>query len=244
MKKIILILLFLFITSTVYATSITLQEGASSYSGTSDTELYEDGGGAGAGATTNYGTNSDLLFWCTSSTYERNPIIKFDVSSIPSGSTINSAVLYLFDQTDNGYSGTWSLYRVFKPWTEGEATWKRWDNANSKEWGTQGCHNASDAGSDNTGDGTDYDRTSTAIATLSKAAWDNYTRAFRQFTITNAVQNWVDGTWSNNGVYLVGAGNSCDNTLSSSENATSANRPKLIIDYTEGASSRRIMIVQ
>lgn len=55
-----------------------------------------------------------------------------------------------------------------------------------------------------------------------------------QFDITTAVQNWVDGVWSNYGMTLqrASAGEISLAYVGSSDNSTATYRPKLVVNYT------------
>lgn len=237
MRKLSLIILFLNFSIPCFATALTLQQGADSYSGVSDTHLYKADGGD-----SNENTSVILKAATQYAAYEFRVVIKFDVSSIPAGSTINSATLYLYRSSDQGTSVVTGVHRVFKAWTNTGATWNDWINPNS-EWGAGGAENASDAGTDNSGDGSDYDRTTTPLDTYSYTVWA--AAGWWDWDVTTAVQNWVDETWANNGLSLkVSSGEINDQQgFHSSEYLTdTTKRPKLVIDYTP-PSNRRIIIV-
>lgn len=62
----------------------------------------------------------------SSNDWERDALIKFDLSSIPSGSSIISATLYLYyyDNDDNNPAGrTLTCYRITSNWNEETVTW-------------------------------------------------------------------------------------------------------------------------
>lgn len=116
----------------------------------------------------NYG--GDIVMYLDAST--KAGIIRFKdlTDSLPENVTVESCTLYVW-----AYEGCQDIaglyaYRCFKTgWVEGTgtgqdvagATWNDW-SADDYEWGTAGAANASDAGSDNEGDGSGYDRKSTA----------------------------------------------------------------------------------
>jgi len=210
----------------VFNTDVTFQEGVSSYAGTSDAYTYNSSGDSNFDTTVlechnQFGSGTRRCF------------IKFDVSSIPSTATVSSGVMRLYSNNNPG-SGTISAWRVFKAWTETGVTHNDWVKPNS-EWATVGCGNASDSGSDNSGDGTDYDRKSTAEAAVAMGS----TTGDHDWTITTAVQEWVDGGWANNGLLVfTSSGTTSDgHDFASSENATTANRPELLVTYTAASSS-------
>ena len=67
-------------------------------------------------------------------------IIKFDLSSIPTGAIITSATLSLKLKTDaSTNTRTFRFYRVKRAWVEGECTWAIYSTGNN--WGTAGCAN-------------------------------------------------------------------------------------------------------
>ncbi len=215
----------------LFNTDITFQEGIDAYAGTDDCDMDEQWN-----PNTNLGTSTTFAADGSNSEAEDRSVIKFDLSSIPSNATVSSAILSIKNLNNTDGSGTWYVHRCFKPWIESTVTWNDWDSPNN-EWGTSGAKNASDSGSDNSGDGSDYDIKSTAEASVTKSPWDG--TIFRNFTITTAVQNWVDGTWGNRGLVLSSNNLIVNNggTFASSENATTADRPKLAITYTVPSGS-------
>lgn len=211
----------------VFNTDVTFQEGVSGYSGTIDAHTYNSSAD----------TNNDVATIEVHNQFGsgiRRGFIKFDVSSIPSNATVSSAVLGLtVDGTANGHGGTIGLWRIFKAWTETGVTHNDWINPDN-EWTTAGCANADDAGVDNSGDGTGADRKSTAEATLAESG-----TGVKNYTITTAVQNWVNGSWANNGLLIwISSGTVTDaHGYHSSEAATSSDRPLLSVTYTVSAET-------
>jgi len=74
--------------------------------------------------------------------YRRRPIIRFDLSSLPAGSTITNADLYLYCYKVGG-TITVNVHRVDHgtpdyetDWTEAGVTWNKYDGTN--DWGTAG----------------------------------------------------------------------------------------------------------
>ncbi len=224
--KNLLIILMLLVGSVCYGDSVTFQEGVDSYTGTKDIYIYEDS------ANTNYGTSGVINVKSVTGTYERKGFVKFDVSSISSSATVSSATLYLYIENNHDCNETFSVFRAFKTWTETGATFNDWVSPDS-EWGTAGAKNASDSGSDNSGDGADYDRKSTAEDTFVYGSYDG--PEWTDYDVTTAVQNWVDGGWTNNGLVVNCTDSSgCDTpTFTSSEDTgDTTKRPKLEVVYT------------
>jgi hypothetical protein len=201
--------------------TIVFQQGVQptgAYSGCKDTHIYV------LSPDTNYSTATQLDFNnLFTPTYNRHILIKFDISSIPSGSTINSAVLNVYGVETDVYSGTISAFRVLRNWVDTQATWNIYSTGNN--WGTAGCQN------------TTTDRSSSAEDTYIRSAWDG--AGWYDFNLTTAVQNWLDSVWENDGVLLqITAGTIADANPYSSEYATNTSlRPTLTVDYTSGGET-------
>jgi len=153
----------------------------------------------------NYGSTVDL-FMCSHAGYCGHGLIKFDLSSIPAGQTINSADLSLYHNWNNN-SVTLDYYvqRITADWAEGTVTW------NNKP--------ANDGA------------TSTTMQT-SQATFGTW----RTVSITALVAAWKAGTYSNYGVYLNAYQGSssqfywagfCSNNYASDTSL----RPKLVVNY-------------
>jgi len=156
--------------------------------------------------TTNYGISTKMR--CGYDDYY-NPdgrimrcLIKFDISSIPVGATINSAELYVglvesWDFTDR--TRTYTTYRIPSDWSEGTVTWS---NAPSP---------AEAYGS----------------ADVTHDAWDWYS-----FDVTNLVRAWHDGTYPNFGVMLRGPEHSgSDSSWKAFATRENDAEPALVVNY-------------
>ena len=158
----------------------------------------------------NYGTDIAVSTYIYGANIQRT-VIQFDLSSIPPGSTINSAELYL--TLFNGYG----IYphqvragRTLGNWDEMQVTWNdrltgvAWTNPGGDYEGTY-----ADEGSETYGD------TSLETASL--------------------VQLWIDGTYPNYGYHLRDDDDVHRGVYYSSDYSTASARPRLTINYTEGS---------
>ena len=168
----------------------------------------------------NYGgANPSYIQWY--STVRVHSLLQFDVSSIPAGATVTSALLTLAYAVHVG-TNVINLYRCTQAWTELGATWNKYNGVSN--WALAGG---------------DYDNATVhATQTISTAV------SFIQ-SITALVQGWVSGTWPNTGMLLrdsTEAGSDRYYGFKTSDDAIAAYRPKLVIEYTEpvvGGGSRR-----
>ncbi len=166
--------------------------------------------------TENYGTVTDLIIGRSASGYDYRIIIQFDLSSIPAGSSINSATLQMYTMINMAAAGSDtpdSAYQVWphrnvggvsNAWIETGVTW------NSKP----STYAADDAAS-----------------TVSTAnGWNN-------IAATNAVRQWVENGAAKNGLTLKGDGSSAWSTYFLSRETPATYRPRLVISYSLPATS-------
>lgn len=151
-------------------------------------------------------------------------IIKFDLSSIPAGSTINSATLALVLTAAGSFRSnnnrTVRIYRLLRAFVETEATWVK--ATSSVNWGTAGCSN------------TTSDREATDIGSTTFNTTDAQ-YAEKTFTLTtSAIEAMITGgAFTNNGFLIKADTENQDRYfVASCENGTASYRPKLTIDYT------------
>lgn len=172
-----------------------------------------------ANVTTNYGTAANLIVGeSDAAAGTGRTLIFFDLSTIPKNSTVTSATLSLWTEMDRSANArTFYVYRQLKEWWEPTATWSIWGNGN---WATAGGFDSSDC-------------ETTDIGSCAFTATET-TDTEKQFSLDPAkVQEWVDGTLTNNGMLI-----KADTELSdqygfhSSASATAGFRPKLVIVYT------------
>lgn len=139
-------------------------------------------------------------------------LVQFDLSFIPAGSDIRSALFSLFHTT--GGTNNVSVFGVTKPWTEGTgaagsgATWNAYNGVNS--WATAGG---------------DYDPASrVAIVLPGNNAWATWDLAAQTAA-------WTEGTQPNYGIALVATTGSSDAFVSSDEMSSITLRPKLTVIF-------------
>jgi len=187
--------------------NVTFQDGVNGYAGTTDAWLNSDY------PTTNYG--ADQTAHLQYSTQDRQ-VHRFDVSSIPSSATVNSATISFYVYSVTGGTPAVACYRVLTQWDEMQATYN--NRLTSTAWGTPGLLS-----------GTDYAATAIGTATVSAAGWVSY-------DITSTVQGWVNGTYANQGVmYKETSAGHCYTRMSEYTTDTTQ-RPKLVVTYTPGSS--------
>jgi fibronectin type 3 domain-containing protein len=157
--------------------------------------------------TTNYGGATTMVVQTRNGARNRRAFVQFDLSGIPAGATINSATLELY-ATAGGTDRTLDVDQITATWAEA-----------SVNWSTQPTFNA------------------TPVASV---AMGTATGAWKIWNIQSLVQSWVGGT-ANYGVLVKDSVESFSNTaiawtFATRENATTANRPILRVNYTPSGS--------
>ena len=166
-------------------------------------------------------------------------------TKLGASATINACTLYVYMSTAPATSKTVNWWRIFKPWSEGStndadpgtghgATWNCWDaiSTDSSGWGTVGCANVSDAGSDNSSKGSGNDRTST---TMGSVATGTTSAVWLKLPITTATaQGWYDATMVENGVAVATTASGAWG-VNASESAS--NKPYFVFEFTTSATA-------
>ncbi len=190
-------------------TTITLQQGVNGYSGSQSTYIYQ------FAPDTNY---------CSSSAFklgykqQNAALVRFDLSSIPADAAITQASLQVYAAGWSGADISLGTYVVTRTNSLCQTTWNR--SQSGSQWGLPGAND------------TNTDRRATAESSLATSG----IRKWYTFSLTPAVQGWVAGTLSNNGVLLrqvVSSSNSL--TFASSVAGDVSLRPKLVVTYRADA---------
>jgi Tfp pilus assembly protein PilX len=201
--------------------------------GTAYIELAADGSLKSNEQTHNFG--GALVMEVNSGSPERRVLVRFDVSSIPPGSVVKSAVLRLYcsnisSATNN--AKTIRAYYVMEAWVEGTMNGGT-GTANGATWNTRnGINNWSGGGSSAGG----YAYWDYVLATGREEASGvlPLPGAFRQgwvsFDLTMMVQSWVDNAYPNYGILLRGHSTS-DVIEFDSRDSTAGRTPQLVVVY-------------
>lgn len=149
-------------------------------------------------------------------------LITFDLSSIPSGASIQSAWLRM-EVATAGRSV--NVFRATTEWTGGGATWNTRNGSSS--WAGGGSFSASDYNS-------------TLLGSIITG-----TTGVRSNNVLSTVQGWVQGSLTNRGFALL-AGNAGDNGTTafySNDEGTESRRPALFVRWYMTGTSNRIDII-
>ena len=171
-------------------------------------------------ATSNFGTNNELNAgeYKSGTNDIRRSLIKFNLSSIPSGATLDSVTLSLWTiaagSTYANNNRTIRVYRTKRNWVESQATWNVYSTGNS--WSAAGGFHTDDC-----------EQTAIGSADLTTSIAAN---AQVDFTLTPTLISDLDLGYG----WLIKADTETDDlyAFKSSDHATASNRPKLSITYT------------
>ena len=181
---------------------------------------------AGGYSPSNFGASNNM--YVGSSGISLRGLLKWNVSAIPSGSTILSAEMSLYSyQNYSGGGITINAHRMLQPWVEG-SLWDQdgqHDNPPSATWFDYGGELWDEPGA---GGSADRDPSILSSTTNSGTGWYSW-------DLTTAIKHWVDGDWNNNGLVLVSDDENADNLkiFRTSEYADDSVRPQLVIEYIE-----------
>lgn len=186
---------FVFAVSFSNAETLILQQGYNSYAGMTDTWLNS------ANVWANYGNSVKLFVRPNNS---ENTLLKFDVSTLPHGAVISSAILKLYQFADYGTPTKCSidLWRMNRSWKEGTgpeaggsfydyggASWYYYEDSWSADWTAR-----PNGGYGATGNG-DHDTSPSASSEwVGTGTYSNLTNpGWRTFDVTDDVQAWSQG---------------------------------------------------
>lgn len=170
-----------------------------------------------ANPTTNYNGNAYIQVgeWNGGAVIDRG-LVKFDLSSIPAGSTILTATLRLYDEAQNYSSNdrTMRVYRSLRAWVANQSTWNVY--ATASNWGTAGAAN------------TTSDREATDIGSITTPATE--VAGYIDITLTpSKIQEMISGgSFTNNG-FILKMDTETNDMHQYSDETVSNQQPKLLI---------------
>lgn len=212
--------------------TLTLQLGNAGYSGVRDTWISSDSWDNPPQYGVNYGQNGQLQV-----NRGDSPLLRFDLSAIPSSSQVISATLYLYGVTSGQLlPRRVNLFRVLKDWDEGTEI-NSPINAAGKH-GATGDHAFAYFPGEGTSvpwsqramsAGVDYAAAAESFADLLGPGWYSW-------DVTAAVRGWVRADFANFGMNLRDGSGWIDGDLGwrnfvSSQGSSADQRPKLVISY-------------
>ncbi len=142
----------------------------------------------------------------------RRALLQFNISVIPASSTITYAQFQAFLNSSVGLTDSAvEIHRITEAWTDDDATWN--NRLSSTAWTTAG--------------GT-YSSTVENLTNVSS------TQGWYNWTITSLVQSWVNSTYQNNGLIMIGQESAAGSfkRFSSSDTLAASFRPILTINFT------------
>jgi hypothetical protein len=187
------------------------QDGVGGYAGTRDTMIRA------LNAATNYGSLTALE---ADGSPDIASLLRWDLSSIPVGSTVLSATIEL--TITNTTNDSYPLLAMERAWSEFEATWNQASNGVS--WSSGGAAATTD-------------RAPASLGNLSPGSNGRYVLTLNAAGVA-AVQRWVDNPAINFGVAIQNyatASNGMD--FRSRETADVSQRPKFSVSYQPPAAS-------
>jgi chitodextrinase len=182
---------------------VTLQDGLNGYAGCRDNYMYV------GYPTTNYGGSSLMRVTGYGAAEVQRALVRFDVSSIPTGLPIRKATLWLYSFNPpqvKGSTGFYGAYKLTRDWGETTSSW-------NSPWTTPGG---------------DFEATADAQAPKQSSA---AAPCWYAFDVTARVQAWINNPSDNYG-WLIKCTNEALNNQDefvSSDSPDAAHRPKLVI---------------
>ncbi|MCE5276874.1 MAG: DNRLRE domain-containing protein [Planctomycetaceae bacterium] len=219
------------------AAEVLFQDGLNSYAGTEDTSLVQNA------ANNNYGGRTTLIMGPPGSGQQRAPIIQFDLSSIAGQYESIESMKLRFWVSNTSSSATFNLNLLREGnagWVEGSSngttetgtsTWN-YRVYNTQQWlgGTSGARLAADVyGAVAT---FTLSTATTPVGTMVEINVDPAALAANVDTLTEIVDLWTRGGGSDNAGFQIYGGYNASWQVHSSESATPAMRPQLVIEYS------------
>ena len=207
-------------------TTVDFQQGTNGYAGALDTYIRQND------PTFNYGVSTPLLIDSDNPSgglLDNSALLYWAISSIPAGSTIQSASISV-NVTNATVAPGYDLFEMAQAWVEGTqngaagtgATWNTYDGTNAWPGG---------AGAGGAGTGS---RNTTVLGSAVPTALGSYNFSLNASGLT-VLQSWVN-TPANNKGFMMWAGTTTDGLgVDSKEATTVENRPKLTITYCQPA---------
>ncbi len=168
-----------------------------------------------ANATTNFGSTVSIKTRPANANSLKYGLVRFDVSSIPSGAIIQSGLLGLTVETRRDKNHFDQVHVMTSDWAESGVTWNKRNG--STAWAGGGAFSSAD-----------YD--AAVLGTVVPKVDERLVTA----TVTSAVDDWINGALPNNGFVLVSTGTDAgDAAYHSRESATVTKRPFLRVVYLQ-----------
>jgi len=184
--------------------------------------------------TTNYGSSVATALGITNYSggggIINSSLVKFDLSGIPSGATIDDVGIFLYQSASNATGDDLNCYRLLEDWVESEATYNIYSTGNS--WDTAGAKSSA------------ADRSSTLSATIESDTTSEVYKEWNTAQLITDVQNFIDSTWSNYGwLFEAAAPPSGYHDYHSTEADTDGTWPYIVVEYTEGSASSALPLI-
>jgi hypothetical protein len=182
----------------------------------------------------NYGADT-IITISNSTTIPKRILIEFDLSTIPSYSVIEIATFHMYKHAGAGGIATLTIHSIINTWCEGSGLSQ--PNSNSvngtswlERWYDNNANDGNDPWNENDPDwankGGDYNQNVEATSTVGNFdQWVNW-------TITDLVQKWVNGSIPNNGFFIFNDLIAGKEFCSSDYASNISRRPKIIINCT------------
>ncbi len=213
-----------------WCSTVSFQQGAASYTGARDTHIRQANPTYNYGATTPLMVDSDEPY---NSGNDLSALLYWDISTIPAGSTIESASITVYVE-DVTVSPGFDMYAMTQAWTEGTGNGSA--TGNGATWNTYDGATAWPGGAGGSGD-----RGSTALATLAATSTGSYQVALNASGVA-VLGDWVN-TPANNKGFMIHAGSTSNGLdFTSKEGSTVANRPMLTVSYCLPPTSPTITV--